>query len=45
MSALDDLCLYFERLSASNLGELDTYYAADAHFKDPFHRAGASNFA
>jgi steroid delta-isomerase len=37
MNALDDLCLYFERLSANNLGELDSYYATDAWFKDPFH--------
>lgn len=37
MNALDDLCLYFERLSADNLDELDNYYAADAWFKDPFH--------
>jgi steroid delta-isomerase len=37
MNALDALCDYFERLSAGNLGELDTYYAADAWFKDPFH--------
>lgn len=37
MNALDDLCTYFERLSANNLGELDAYYAADAWFKDPFH--------
>ena len=37
MTALDALCTYFERLSAHNLGELDTYYAADARFKDPFH--------
>ena len=37
MNALDDLCVYFERLSAHNLGELDVYYAKDAWFKDPFH--------
>ena len=37
MKALDALCEYFERLSANNLGELDTYYATDAWFKDPFH--------
>ena len=37
MNSLDDLCTYFERLSANNLGELDAYYAADAWFKDPFH--------
>lgn len=37
MNALDALCVYFERLSANNLDELDTYYAADAWFKDPFH--------
>ncbi len=37
MNALDDLCVYFERLSANNLDALDTYYAADAWFKDPFH--------
>ncbi|MFO7543527.1 MAG: nuclear transport factor 2 family protein [Thiobacillus sp.] len=37
MNALDALCVYFEQLSASNLDELDTYYAADAWFKDPFH--------
>lgn len=37
MNALDALCAYFEKLSADNLDELDTYYAADARFKDPFH--------
>lgn len=37
MNALDALCVYFEKLSANNLDELDTYYAADARFKDPFH--------
>lgn len=37
MNALDTLCAYFEKLSANNLDELDTYYAADARFKDPFH--------
>lgn len=37
MNALDDLCVYFERLSANNLGELGSYYATDAWFKDPFH--------
>lgn len=37
MSALDALCGYFERLSPDTLGELDTYYARDAWFKDPFH--------
>ena len=37
MNPLDALCTYFERLSADNLGELDSYYAADARFKDPFH--------
>ena len=37
MNALDALCVYFERLSADNLGELDRYYATDAWFKDPFH--------
>lgn len=37
MNALDALCVYFEKLSADNLDELDTYYAADARFKDPFH--------
>ncbi|MGV8990189.1 MAG: nuclear transport factor 2 family protein [Thiobacillus sp.] len=38
MNALDDLCVYFERLSANNLGELDSYYATNAWFKDPFHK-------
>ena len=37
MNVLDALCVYFERLSAHNLGELDNYYATDAWFKDPFH--------
>lgn len=37
MKALDALCVYFENLSVDNLDELDTYYAADARFKDPFH--------
>lgn len=37
MNTLDDLCAYFERLSAHNLGELGVYYALDAWFKDPFH--------
>ena len=37
MNALDALCVYFEKLSANNLDALDTYYAADARFKDPFH--------
>jgi len=37
MNALDALCDYFEQLSAANLDQLDTYYAADARFKDPFH--------
>lgn len=37
MNALDALCIYFERLSAHNLSELDSYYARDAWFKDPFH--------
>jgi len=37
MNTLDALCVYFERLSANNLSELDTYYATDARFKDPFH--------
>ena len=37
MNALDALCVYFERLSAHNLSELDNYYARDAWFKDPFH--------
>ena len=37
MNALDALCDYFERLSADNLDELDTYYTKDAWFKDPFH--------
>jgi hypothetical protein len=37
MNALDDLCVFFERLSANNLGELDSYYAMNAWFKDPFH--------
>ena len=37
MNALDALCVYFERLSAHSLNELDLYYAPDAWFKDPFH--------
>lgn len=37
MNALDNLCVYFERLAANNLDDLDTYYAAGAWFKDPFH--------
>lgn len=37
MTALDSLCDYFERLSPATLGELETFYAADAWFKDPFH--------
>ncbi len=37
MNALDALCDYFEKLSANHLDQLDTYYAADARFKDPFH--------
>ena len=37
MNALDALCVYFERLSTHNLSELDSYYARDAWFKDPFH--------
>jgi steroid Delta-isomerase len=37
MNALDALCDYFEKLSAANLDQLDTYYATDARFKDPFH--------
>jgi steroid delta-isomerase len=43
MNALDDLCVYFERLSANNLGELDAYYAIDARFKDPFHEVTGVN--
>jgi len=38
MNALDALCDYFDTLSASSLDALDTYYAADAGFKDPFHQ-------
>jgi len=37
MNTLDDLCVFFERLSANNLGELGSYYAMNAWFKDPFH--------
>ena len=37
MNALDALCVYFEKLSANNLDELDIYYATDVWFKDPFH--------
>ena len=37
MNVLDTLCDYFDKLSADNLDQLDTYYAADARFKDPFH--------
>lgn len=37
MTPLDSLCNYFERLSAATLGELESFYAVDAWFKDPFH--------
>ena len=37
MTPLDSLCNYFERLSSATLGELESFYAVDAWFKDPFH--------
>ncbi len=37
MTTLDALCDYFERLSPATLEELESFYAVDAWFKDPFH--------
>lgn len=37
MSTLDELADFYERLTVDDLGRLDTLYAPDAHFKDPFN--------
>jgi len=36
-TALPALVRYFETLSPASLAQLDTFYAADARFKDPFN--------
>lgn len=37
MTPIDALCDYFEHLSPATLCELETRYAPDVWFKDPFH--------
>lgn len=36
-AAMDRLVQWYEQLAPAHLAHLDTYYAPDAHFKDPFN--------
>jgi len=35
--SLKQLIFFFENMTQENLGELSSFYAKDAHFKDPFN--------